>query len=112
MSMKTGMTAWLLVGAFVGFGTSAAAATMTLKGTVTDAMCGAKHTIADAVACTKACVKKGSDYGLVATDGKVYTLKADSTAKSELDGLAGKTAQVSGEVSGTTLTVSSVKSAK
>jgi hypothetical protein len=85
---------------------------MTLKGTVSDAMCGAKHPVADAAACTRDCVKKGSDYALITSDGKVYTLKAEASSKSELDTLAGKMAQVSGDVNGTTLTVKSVKAGK
>ena len=108
--MKTTKLAGLtLAGAFVAAGTSLSAATMTLKGTVSDAMCGAKHPVADAAGCTKDCVKKGSDYALVAADGKVYTLKADAPAKAELDKLAGKMADVTGDVNGTTVMVKSVK---
>jgi len=86
------------------------AANMTLTGEVSDAMCGAKHPIADAVACTKACVGKGSDYALV-VKGKAYTLKASDKEKADLDTLAGKMATVTGDVSGTTMTVASVKAA-
>jgi predicted type IV restriction endonuclease len=108
--MKTHRLAALaLAGTFVAAGTSLGAATMTLKGTVSDAMCGAKHPVADAAECTKACVKKGSDYALVADGGKVYMLKADATAKAELDKLAGKMAEVSGDVNGMTVMVKSVK---
>jgi hypothetical protein len=96
----------------LAIGTSVSAATMTISGTVSDAMCGAKHPVADASACTKDCVKKGSDYALITADGKVYTLKAEASAKSELDKLAGKMAQVNGDVNGTTLTVKSVKAGK
>ncbi len=98
-----------LSGAFVAAGTSLGAATMTLKGTVSDTMCGAKHPVADAAGCTRDCVKKGSDYVLVTADGKVYTLKADVSAKAELDKLAGKMADVRGDVNGTDVTVTSVK---
>lgn len=53
-------------------GASLTAATMTLKGTIADAMCGAKHMMpTDAAKCTRECVKKGSDYALITTDGKV-----------------------------------------
>lgn len=93
----------------VAAGSSLSAATMTVKGTVSDAMCGAHHPVADAAACTRDCVKKGSDYALVTADGKVYTLKADAKSKTELDKLAGKMADVNGDVTGTTLTVKSVK---
>jgi hypothetical protein len=92
--------------------TTLGAATMTLKGTVSDAMCGAKHPVADAAECTKDCVKKGSDYALVTSEGKVYTLKADASSKATLDKLAGKTAEVSGDVDGTNVAVKSVKMGK
>ena len=108
----TRVAAIALAGTFFGAGASLTAATMTLKGTVSDAMCGAKHPVADAAGCTKDCVKKGSDYALVTTDGKVYTLKAEAASKTELDRLAGKMANVTGDVSGTTITVKSVKTAK
>jgi hypothetical protein len=91
-------------------GVSLSAANMTLKGTVADAMCGAKHMMpTDAAKCTRECVKKGSDYALVTSDGKVYTLKADAALKMKLDERAGKTAEVRGDVDGTTVTVASVK---
>ena len=109
---STTFAALVFAGAFLGAGASAGAATMTLKGTVSDAMCGAKHPVADAAACTKDCVKKGSDYALVASDGKVYTLKADKSEKTELDKLAGKSAEVSGDVTGTTVMVKTVKMTK
>jgi hypothetical protein len=108
--MKTTRLATLaLASTFFAVGASLSAATMTLKGTVSDAMCGAKHPVADAAACTKDCVRKGSDYALIAEGGKVYTLKANAQEKTELDKLAGKMADVSGDVNGTTVTVKSVK---
>jgi hypothetical protein len=107
--MKLARLGVLTLAALVAVGTSVSAATTTVRGTVSDAMCGAKHPVADAAGCTKDCVKKGSDYALVTADGKVYTLKAEAGAKSQLDKLAGKGAEVNGDVSGTTLTVKSVK---
>lgn len=107
--MKIRLAALALAGAFVAAGASLGAASMTLKGTVSDAMCGAKHPVADAAGCTKDCVKKGSDYALVESNGKVYTLKADASQKAELDKLAGKQAEVMGYVTGTTVMVKSVK---
>jgi hypothetical protein len=98
-----------LASALLAIGTSVSAATMTLSGTVSDAMCGAKHPVADAAGCTRDCVKKGSDYALITADGKVYTLKAETSSKSALDKLAGKMARINGDVNGTTLTVKSVK---
>jgi len=105
----TRLAAFTLASALIAAGTSLSAATMTLKGTVSDAMCGAKHPVADGSGCTKDCVKKGSDYALVTGDGKVYTLKADPSAKAELDKLAGKMADVTGDVDGTTVMVKTVK---
>jgi len=112
--MKTArLGMFLFAGALTAVSTSASAATMTVKGTVADAMCGAKHMMpSNAAECTKECVKKGSDYALVTSDGKVYTLKADAGAKAELDKLAGKMASVNGDVTGTTLMVKSVKASK
>jgi hypothetical protein len=84
------------------------AATMTLEGTVSDAMCGAKHPVADAAGCTKDCVKKGSDYALI-VGSKVYTLKASSEKdKADLGKLAGKMAKVTGDVTGENVIVTSV----
>jgi len=74
-------------------------------GVVTDSMCGAKHMMADAAECTRACVNKGSSYALLVGD-TVYTLKGH---ESEVDKLAGKKATVSGSVDGTTIQVASVK---
>ena len=84
----------------------------TMTGTVSDAMCGAKHMMADDNAgCTRECVKKGSDYALV-VKGKAYKLKANDAAKADLDKLAGKTAKVVGDLNGDTIQVSSVQAAK
>ena len=87
-----------------------AQATQTLAGTVSDAMCGAHHMMKDATAaqCTRASVKKGSDFALV-IDGKVYTLKGD---KVQLDKFAGQNVTVKGTVAGSTVTVESIAAAK
>ena len=89
-------------------GSLAFAQMTTLKGTVSDQMCGAKHMEADAVKCTRECVKMGSPYALV-VGNKVYTLKGHSP---ELYNLAGQSAVVKGIVAGTTVQVSSVTGAK
>jgi hypothetical protein len=85
----------------------AADKTQTLTGTVTDAMCGAKHTMEGSAAqCTRACVKEGSAYALVVGD-KVYKL----TGKTDgLDALAGDQATVTGNVNGDSIEVASVTS--
>lgn len=77
----------------------------TLTGTVSDAMCGAKHQMANAAECTRACVAHGSKYALVVGD-KVYTLEGGD--KAMLDKLAGEKATVKGAVTGDTITVASV----
>ncbi|MHB8303792.1 MAG: hypothetical protein ACYDC6_13280 [Acidobacteriaceae bacterium] len=87
-------------------GLAVAQTNATLKGVVSDQMCGAKHMMAGNPAkCTRDCVKDGTPYALV-VGSKVYTLKGHST---ELFNLAGKSAVVTGKVSGTTVDVSSVK---
>lgn len=90
-------------------GSVALAQSTTLKGTVSDQMCGAKHMMAGGAAkCTRECVKEGSPYALV-VGSKVYTLKGHSA---ELNKLAGETAIVKGKVSGTTVDVTSVAAGK
>lgn len=89
-------------------GSLAFAQPTTLKGTVSDQMCGVKHMEADAAKCTRECVKMGSPYALV-VGNKVYTLKGHSQ---ELYNLAGQSAVVKGTLSGTTVQVSSITAAK
>ena len=93
---------------FVVLAASAASAqtSQTLKGTVSDAMCGAHHMMQgmNAAQCTRACVKEGSDFALVSGD-KVYTLKGD---KSQFDKFAGEAVTVKGKVDGMTVTVDSI----
>jgi hypothetical protein len=108
MMKMTRIGAFLLVGAFAVGGTSLRAANMTLEGTVSDAKCGAKHMMKDAVACTKACVDGGSDYALV-VGNKVYTLKtSNAQEKTELAKLAGKMAKITGDVTGDNVMVKTV----
>ncbi len=87
---------------------SAFAAGKTFTGTVSDAMCGAKH-MGPAAECTRGCVSKGSKYALVVGD-KVYTLETtDKTALATLDKQAGAKATVTGTEKDNTITVTSVK---
>jgi len=90
-----------------------AAKAQTFTGTVSDAMCGAKHMMeGDPVSCLRACVQKGSKYALVVGD-KVYTLNTkDKSASDALDKLAGQQAKVKGEANGDTIEVDSVTAAK
>jgi hypothetical protein len=87
----------------------AAGKSQTLTGEVSDAMCGAKHEMpGNAAACTRGCVKHGSQYALVVGD-KVYKLQtSDQAALDKLNDLAGAKAKVSGDVDGDTITVKSV----
>ena len=88
--------------------TSAFAAGKTFTGTVSDAMCGAKH-MGSAAECTRGCVSKGSKYALVVGD-KVYTLDTtDKAALATLDKQAGEKVTVTGTEKDNTITVSSVK---
>jgi UTP-glucose-1-phosphate uridylyltransferase len=77
-------------------------------GTVSDAMCGAKH-MGDAASCTRGCIGKGSKYALVVGD-KVYTLEtSDKAALATLDKQAGAKVIVTGTEKDNTITVNSVK---
>ena len=97
--------AFLMLGASFALGQTA----QTLTGTVSDTMCGKKHAMngMSAAQCTRACVKQGADYALVVGD-KVYTIKGD---KSAIDKFAGEDVVVKGEVSGSTVTLESIKAA-
>jgi hypothetical protein len=84
----------------------------TFTGTVSDAMCGAKHEMGgSAASCTRECVSKGSKYALVVGD-KVYTLDTtDKAALAALDKQAGAQVKVTGTEQGDTITVTSVVAA-
>jgi len=86
-----------------------AAKAQTFTGTVSDAMCGAKHEMAGSAAqCTRDCVSKGSKYALVVGD-KVYTLDtADKAALATLDKQAGAKVTVTGTEKDNTITVTKV----
>src|SRR5579863_4671280 len=77
-----------------------------VTGTVSDAMCGAKHMMeGDPAACLRACVQKGSSYALVVGD-KVYTLNTkDKATLDKLDKLANAKATVKGATNGDTIEV-------
>lgn len=92
---------------------SFAAKAQSFTGTVSDAMCGAKHMMeGDPAACLRACVQKGSKYALVVGD-KVYTLDTEDKATlATLDKLANQMAKVTGEANGDEIAVKSVSAAK
>ncbi len=82
----------------------------TLTGIVSDALCGAKHsmTTMSAADCTRMCVKGGQGFALVVGD-KVYTLHGDSA---ELDKYAAQKVTLKGKLKGNTVAVDSVAPAK
>ena len=96
------------------FATVAAAANMTMDGTISDSMCGLSHakmmemhkdakmTDRD---CTLGCVKGGGKFVFV-SDGKVYNVANQSLAA--LTQYAGENVTVTGNVDGDTITVSKV----
>jgi hypothetical protein len=92
---------------------SFAAKAESFTGTLSDAMCGAKHMMAgDDAACLLACVQKGSKYALVVGE-KVYTLETkDKAMLNKLEKLGAGKATVKGEANGETIEVSSVAAAK
>jgi hypothetical protein len=106
-------TTVILLVALVLLSLFAFAAQQTLTGTVTDTMCGKKHTMmpgkSDAE-CTRECMKaKGNwTYGLVVGD-KVYSLAGD---EKQFDVLAGQRVKVTGEVTGKKIAVQSITAAK
>jgi hypothetical protein len=84
----------------------------TFTGTVSDAMCGAKHAMpGDDANCTRACVSKGSKYALVMGD-KVYILDtSDKAALATLDKQAGAKVTVTGTEKDNTIAVTGVTAA-
>jgi hypothetical protein len=82
----------------------------TLSGVISDAACGATHTMKNmsAADCARMCVKAGQKYVLVS--GKdVYTLQGH---EADLDKVAGEKVTVKGTVNGKTVTVQSVSPSK
>lgn len=88
----------------------------TIKGTITDSMCGAKHSAdkhgekaADHKACVERCIGRGGEY-VLATADKVYKI-----ANQDLEALkefAGQEVMVTGELSDETITVAKVERPK
>lgn len=106
-------SAMLALVAFAGLTVSSAFAAKgdSFTGTVSDAMCGAKH-MGPAAECTRGCVSKGSKYALVVGD-KVYTLEtSDKAALATLDKQAGAKVKVTGTAKDSTITVTGVEAAQ
>lgn len=91
---------------FMYAGVSFASDATTVKGYVSDSKCGAKGANAKAAECTKKCIKEGASM-VVVTDGdqKVLTV-ANPDA---LTGHEGHHVAVTGEVTGESIHVDSVK---
>ncbi len=85
----------------------------TMKGTLSDAMCGAKHAAAKQgenaqkhQACIEKCAKGGEEYVFVAGE-KVYKIANQNFA--DLKAHAGHEVNLTGEVKGETITVSKIE---
>jgi hypothetical protein len=94
------------------YSTGAWAADQTLKGTISDSMCGVSHqgmpTKMTDRECTQDCASKGGQYVLV-SDGKVYKL---TNHAADLKTHAGHMVNLIGEVKGDTINVSKVEMLK
>lgn len=106
---------WTAVAVFA-LATSAFAADQTLAGRISDSRCGATHqTKAEhgkkmsAAQCTEACVKGGAKYVFV-SGGKVYNIANQDAPNLAAD--AGRRVRLTGSVSGDTITVSKLESAR
>ena len=108
--MRFNSLAFVTSGLILTASLGVAQTTKSLTGTVSDAMCGKTHMMKNATAaqCTRECVKSGSDYALVVGD-KIYTLKGDKTA---IDKFVGANVIVKGKLSGSTVTMESIKAAQ
>ena len=84
----------------------------TVRGTISDVMCGASHagmpTKMTDRECTQFCAGKGAQYVLV-SDGKIYKLQNHNA---ELKAHAGEEVSITGEVKGDGIKVSRVGPAK
>ena len=99
----------------VGLTSLASAADKTMRGQISDSMCGASHATMQASHggaakftahdCTNACVKAGGQYVFV-SGGKVY--KIANQDDPDLEKHAGHTVELTGDVMGDTVNVSKV----
>jgi hypothetical protein len=108
--MRFNSLAFVTAGLMLTTSLAIAQGAKTITGTVSDAMCGKTHMMkgASAAKCTRECVKGGTDYALVVGD-RVYTLQGD---KAVIDKFAGANVAVKGELSGSTVTMESIKAAQ
>jgi hypothetical protein len=102
--MRTIMIGAALLAALTA--STAWAADQTLRGVISDSLCGASHkdmgTKMTDRECTQACAAKGAQYLLVA-DGKIYKL---TNHDADLKTHAGHTVNLTGDVKGDTIRVS------
>ena len=114
--MKSILNGLCCAGLLAAFAPFASAATMTMKGMISDSMCGASHAkmmaghpgMTDSQ-CTLGCVKGGAKYVFV-SKGKVYQIANQDMAALMKE--AGESVSLTGDVSGDTITVSKVMMAK
>ena len=110
--MKSVLKMLCYMALLLSFTTLASAADKTWTGKVSDSMCGASHASMTSVHpgmtdrdCTQACIKAGGKYVFV-TGGKVYKIANQDDA--DLVTHAGHTVQLTGDMSGDTITVSKI----
>jgi hypothetical protein len=110
--MKTMVRFLCCAGLLTGSASFASAAEMTMKGMISDSMCGATHAKMMAMHkdmktdhdCTTGCVKAGAKYVFVSDAGKIYQI-ANQDAASLMQN-AGESVSITGDVKGDTITVS------
>ena len=110
------MKKFLLCLAAVALAVAVPRAAETMKGTLSDAMCAAKHAAEKQgenakkhEACVEKCVKGGGEYVFVAGD-KVYKIANQSFA--DLKAHAGHEVNLTGDVKGESITVSKIEMPK
>ncbi len=84
----------------------------TFTGTISDDMCGGKHTMMPGkpdAECVRACVKAGSHYGLVAPDGHLFILHGNAE---QLDKHAAQKVKITGKLDGNTIEVAAIEAIK
>jgi hypothetical protein len=114
--MKNVFKALTMTGLMLGLCSFASAATMTMKGTISDSNCGLSHAkmtsshagLTDK-ACTLGCVKNGAKFVFVAK-GKVYKIANQDLA--DLAKNAGDSVSLTGDFNGDTVTVAKLTMAK
>ena len=99
---------------FFGAAITMSGAEQTWTGQISDNLCGAKHEsgaegqpVPPDKECTIACVRGGSKFALVASDGKVYEFSNQDFK--DLTTYAGDKVKVTGEMKGNTIAVSKVE---